>query len=74
MLSVSPSLLHVLTVLSYYRSMDYGAHTEAATKALADKVAQGVVKYRYHIIEGLKEAPRGILMLFTGKNNGKLYV
>ena len=54
--------------------MDYADHTETATKFLAGKVAKGVVKYRYHILEGLKEAPRGIHMLFTGENKGKLYV
>lgn len=63
-----------MLIVLFYQSMDYGVHTEAATKFLADKVAQGVVKYRYHILEGLKEAPRGIRMLFTGENNGKLCV
>ena len=47
---------------------------DAATKHLADKVAQGPVKDRYHILEGLKEAPRGISMLSSGTNNGKLCV
>ena len=39
-----------------------------------EKVAQGIIKYRYHILDGLKEAPLGINMLFTGENRGKLCV
>lgn len=66
--------LQVVTPDDLYSSRKDFTDTDAATKCLADKVAQGTVKYRYYILEGLKEAPRGISMLFSGKYNGKLCV
>ncbi|KZT66069.1 NAD(P)-binding protein [Daedalea quercina L-15889] len=44
------------------------------TKYLAEKLAQGAIKYKYHVVEGIREAPSAINMLFTGKNNGKSHV
>ena len=57
-----------------FRRFDHAAHIPEAKKILAEKVAQGALKLKYHVIEGIREAPNAIGMLFRGENNGKLYV
>jgi len=54
--------------------MDQGHRFAEASAYLAEKTAQGTLKYKYHIVEGIKEVPRAINMLFSGENNGKLVV
>jgi NADPH-dependent curcumin reductase len=45
-----------------------------ALKALADYYAQGKLKYRESVIEGLENAPRGLIGLLKGQNFGKQLV
>jgi len=45
-----------------------------AVAALSAHFAQGRLKYRESIVEGLDNAPRGLLALFTGQNFGKQLV
>ena len=37
-------------------------------------IAEGKLKYKVHLHNGLEEAPRGLKNLLTGKNNGKVIV
>jgi NADPH-dependent curcumin reductase len=45
-----------------------------ALKALAGCLAQGKLKYRESVIEGLENAPRGLIALLKGQNFGKQLV
>ncbi|TFY60149.1 hypothetical protein EVJ58_g5334 [Rhodofomes roseus] len=54
--------------------IDQGDRMPDAMKYLGDRVAQGVLKSTYHILEGIKETPMAINMLFAGENNGKLVI
>ncbi len=42
-----------------------------ANKALAGYVAQGKLKYRESVLEGIENAPNGLIRLVNGKNFGK---
>jgi NADPH-dependent curcumin reductase CurA len=54
--------------------LDYWARAAEAIEALAKWHAEGKLKYRVHEIEGLKNAPTALNMLFDGSNSGKLVV
>ena len=54
--------------------LDYWARAAEAIEALATWHAEGKLKYRVHEIEGLKNAPVALNMLFDGRNSGKLIV
>jgi NADPH-dependent curcumin reductase CurA len=45
-----------------------------ALKALSDYYAQGKLKYRESVVEGLENAPRGLIALLRGQNFGKQLV
>ena len=45
-----------------------------ALKALAGHLAQGRLKYRESVVQGLENAPRGLIELLQGKNFGKQLV
>jgi len=45
-----------------------------ALKALAGHLAQGRLKYRESVVQGLENAPRGLIQLLQGKNFGKQLV
>src|SRR5207247_10882432 len=45
-----------------------------ALKALGEYFAQGKLKYRESIVEGLENAPRGLIALLRGENFGKQLV
>ncbi|MEQ8858051.1 MAG: NADP-dependent oxidoreductase [Pseudomonadales bacterium] len=45
-----------------------------ATRALAGWIADGRLKYRETVVEGLENAPEAFRMLFTGDNFGKLMI
>ena len=45
-----------------------------ALKALGGYVAQGKLKYRESVVQGLENAPRGLIELLQGKNFGKQLV
>ena len=54
--------------------LDYWNRAGEAIEALAKWHQEGRVKYRVHVIEGLKNAPAAMNMLFDGSNRGKLIV
>ena len=45
-----------------------------ALKALGDALAQGKLKYRESVVEGIENAPRGLIALLKGGNFGKQLV
>jgi len=45
-----------------------------AIGALANWYQEGKLKYRVHVIDGLKNAPTAMNMLFDGSNQGKLII
>src|SRR5713226_7130644 len=45
-----------------------------ALKALGEYFAQGKLKYRESIVEGLENAPKGLIALLRGQNFGKQLV
>ncbi|KAJ6513281.1 alcohol dehydrogenase [Mycena sanguinolenta] len=54
--------------------LDYTAEFPAAIEELGRGLADGSIKRKFHIVEGLEEAPRALPMLFSGGNTGKLVV
>jgi len=54
--------------------LDYWNRAGEAIEALAKWHQEGKVKYRVQVIEGLKNAPAAMNMLFDGSNKGKLIV
>lgn len=54
--------------------MDYMPRAQEAVAALSKWLAEGKIKYRVEIIEGLENAPQGLTKLFDGSNSGKLIV
>ncbi|KAI5989658.1 hypothetical protein F5J12DRAFT_864257 [Pisolithus orientalis] len=53
---------------------DYASEYPRAVKELAVGLADGSIKRKFHIVEGLEKAPNALLMLYSGANDGKLYV
>ena len=51
---------------------DYAKHYGDAARELADWMAEGRLKSREDIVEGLDTFPETLLKLFTGENKGKL--
>ena len=54
--------------------LDYLDRVQEAIDDLGKWLAQGKIKYRVHVVEGLERAPQAINMLFDGSNHGKLIV
>jgi NADPH-dependent curcumin reductase len=54
--------------------MDYQARFPEALRALARWMAEGRLRYRTDIVEGLEQAPTAVNRLFDGANIGKLLV
>ena len=73
-----PSLMR--TVLSKRINMrgfivsDFYSRREEFNKEMVPWVKEGRVKYREHVIEGLENAPRGLIGLLRGENFGKTLV
>jgi NADPH-dependent curcumin reductase CurA len=53
---------------------DYAHQYRKAIEDLVRWHQQGKIKVAVHIVDGLTQAPEALLMLFTGKNHGKLMV
>jgi len=51
---------------------DFTARYPEALKVLSKWVSEGRIIRKYHVIEGLENAPEALSLLFTGKNTGKL--
>jgi NADPH-dependent curcumin reductase len=52
----------------------YHSRYDEARTWLAARLRDGSLQQRLHILEGLKQAPAGLGMLFRGENTGKLVV
>lgn len=57
-----------------FNAFDHWDRFGAITDELAGWLADGSLKGREHVLEGLEAAPEGLNMLFTGENLGKLLV
>jgi hypothetical protein len=53
---------------------DYLPRAHEAVPELVKWYAEGKLKYRVDVVEGLKEAPRALNKLFDGSNQGKLII
>jgi hypothetical protein len=53
---------------------DWKARYGEALKALAGYYGEGRLKYRESVIEGLDNAPQGLIALLKGQNFGKQLV
>lgn len=54
--------------------LDYAPQYAAAREVIAGWLADGSLKRKFHIVEGLENAPKALPMLFNGGNTGKLVV
>ncbi|MDQ1356579.1 MAG: hypothetical protein QOG44_952 [Acidimicrobiaceae bacterium] len=54
--------------------LDYSDHFAEAQFEIAGWVADGRIKHREHIVDGLEHAPDALNLLFTGGNTGKVIV
>jgi hypothetical protein len=52
---------------------DYAAEFATAIKELSQWLSKGLIKGKFHVVEGLDNAPRALPMLYNGGNTGKLY-
>jgi len=53
---------------------DYFSRMPEARAVMAQWIKEGKLKTREHIVEGLQTFPETLLMLFSGKNDGKLII
>ncbi|KZP02895.1 NAD(P)-binding protein [Athelia psychrophila] len=53
---------------------DFAARYHEAIADIGAGVADGSIKRKFHIVDGLAQAPEALKMLFTGGNTGKLVV
>ena len=54
--------------------LDYAPRFQEAMRDLSQWYAEGKLRYRVEVVEGLKNAPRALNKLFDGSNQGKLIV
>ena len=77
-LSKAPGICYYPRVISMSATMigfianDYKHHFAIALKSLSKWVNEGKIKSRIHVLPGLEHGPKGLAMLFTGENQGKL--
>ncbi len=53
---------------------DYAARFPEAVAKIVEWLQQGKLKYRLHLVDGLKNAPAALNKIFDGANTGKLLV
>ncbi|KZT20166.1 NAD(P)-binding protein [Neolentinus lepideus HHB14362 ss-1] len=53
---------------------DYADQYPKAIKDIAEWLEDGTLKRKFHIVEGIENAPKALPMLFSGGNTGKLVV
>ena len=61
-------------IIAYYSSFDHVDRFPAALKYLGERLQDGSLKRKFHVVEGLENAPSAMNLLFTGGNTGKLFV
>ena len=57
-----------------FNAMDHWDRFPEATAAVSQWIADGSVKYRAHVLDGLERAPEGLVRLFAGDHLGKLVI
>ena len=68
-----PLIKKRVTVRGFAMTDHLGEASELRAK-LAPYVANGKIKFRTHVLEGLESAPEGLNLFFSGGNRGKLMV
>ncbi|KAF9052407.1 NAD(P)-binding protein [Hymenopellis radicata] len=68
------TLISMRAKLQGFIVFDYAARYPEAIAEIASGLADGSIKRKFHIVEGLEQAPVALPMLFTGGNTGKLVV
>ena len=68
------SLLINRAKLEGFIIFDYKKRYPEALAQLGQWVSEGKIEGRYHIVDGLENAPEALLKLFDGSNTGKLIV
>ena len=53
---------------------DFAHRYDEAAKRLGAWVADGSIRYREHVVEGLENAPRAFIGMLRGENRGKAMV
>jgi hypothetical protein len=53
---------------------DYADRFPEALADLSKWISEGRITRKYHVVEGLEEAPESLPLLFSGGNTGKLVV
>jgi hypothetical protein len=61
-------------ILTAPNSLDYVPQFPAAIQEISKGLADGSIKRKFHIVEGIEQAPVALPMLFSGGNTGKLCV
>ena len=66
-------LMKTLTVTGFLVS-DYADRFGECLESLGQWVAEGKIKYKVDVVEGIENAPSAVNKLFSGENNGKLVI
>ena len=66
-------LMKTLTVTGFLVS-DYADRFGESLENLGSWVAEGKIKFRVDVVEGIENAPEAVNKLFSGENNGKLVI
>jgi NADPH-dependent curcumin reductase CurA len=69
-----PRLMGKRARMEGFNAADHWDRYTEASAELAGLIAEGKLKYRAHVIEGLEHAPAALVRLFTGDHLGKLVV
>ena len=73
--SFHPGLLIVFRAkMQGFLVSDYAARFDEAAARLARWVAEGKIRWREHVTEGLENAPRAFIGMLNGENRGKALV
>src|SRR5215471_291323 len=72
-LSLAPAVMKRLRIQGFIIT-DYVARFPEATEKIVRWIAEGKLKHKETVVEGLENAPNALNMLFDGSNLGKLLV
>lgn len=72
-LNIAPALMKRLRIQGFIVT-DFAARIPEATQKIVQWIAEGKIKYRETIVDGLENAPETLNQLFDGGNTGKLLV
>lgn len=69
---VLPFCRRVRVFITRQNRLDYVSQFKSAATEMAQWIAEGKIKRKFHVVEGLENAPEGLMLLFNGGNTGKL--